>query len=808
MRRVGTVMSKPGGTPVLVQSISPEPMVLEVETQALCQWARQQREQRSPFEAARVIAGRLGAQVAQDGSAAFGFWLPEVRERGIHPKCVFLEVFEPAAEVDFHVPMQQLPFRRHLLPLANDDDFFWLAVSGLTVGTREQVGALYWVRCQDNEGNWWTRPDYLPWSSPFGAFAPAELYDRARLNRDRGDLAYFRSLPHDSHGVAWIEPSVNLLEIHPPTACAEGSLAGLTRLFTGIARKLTDGEPLTPFEECYAGYDGVQLMPIEPTVTFENGPPFFEIHDDQPGADEALVTLRRPTTSNWGYDVVISAMSAVNSRLLETSRPDELVDFIQTLHNFPGRPIKVVFDLVYGHADNQALGLLNRHFLAGPNMYGQNINYRHPVVRAILLEMAARKMGFGADGLRVDGAQDFSYWDEEYHRLTHDDEFLLTMGHQPVEVEDVLYQPWIIFEDGRPWPREDYQLSSSYRALVEQDPRAFQWGPLTFAHNTPFVSAFWISKWWRLEESAFLGENWISGVANHDTRRRGAQTDPQSVSINRRLGATLPDILRNAYDHIGFNLLFHAFLPGVPLDFINTNARAPWGFVRNTDDRYAVKVMEEEWRSTLWQIDEHSYQRPDFFIRLKDLGFLTFAELEYFMQNLARSMLATQHDVVRVAHFFDSLQPPVAGPKPLDVPTMGVVARAWMDDMHAYCNVALHQEQLDPAQTAAMLAVRRFRQENPWLARNLDDQDSFYFRRPVDGTVLAAGLRRHPEHDQQVLLLLNLEGEPATLDIAELVPQAGSGWRQVLPHQAPLPAQVTLHNGEGLLAVRDGVPVS
>jgi hypothetical protein len=135
---------------------------------------------------------------------------------------------------------------------------------------------------------------------------------------------------------------------------------------------------------------------------------------------------------------------------------------------------------------------------------------------------------------------------------------------------------------------------------------------------------------------------------------------------------------------------------------------------------------------------------------------------------------------------------------------MNAIARAWMDDMHAYCNVALHQEQLDPAQTAAMLAVRRFRQENPWLAANLGDEDSFYFRRPVDGTVLVAGLRRHPDNTRQVLLLLNLEGEPATLDVAELMPQAGSGWRQVLPHESALPAQLTLNNGEGLVAVRDG----
>jgi hypothetical protein len=32
-------------------------------------------------------------------------------------------------------------------------------------------------------------------------------------------------------------------------------------------------------------------------------------------------------------------------------------------------------------------------------------------VRAILLEMQRRKVNFGADGVRVDGAQDFKWWD-------------------------------------------------------------------------------------------------------------------------------------------------------------------------------------------------------------------------------------------------------------------------------------------------------------------------------------------------------------------------------------------------------------
>ena len=43
--------------------------------------------------------------------------------------------------------------------------------------------------------------------------------------------------------------------------------------------------------------------------------------------------------------------------------------------------------MVFGHADNQGLRALNSHFFAGPNMYGQNLDYQNPAIRAILLEM-------------------------------------------------------------------------------------------------------------------------------------------------------------------------------------------------------------------------------------------------------------------------------------------------------------------------------------------------------------------------------------------------------------------------------------
>ncbi len=280
-------------------------------------------------------------------------------------------------------------------------------------------------------------------------------------------------------GVHRIGPPANILQIHPRTASAPGTLAGLAARYRAIGHKLRAGQPLTPAEENYIGYDAVQLMPIEPTIVYEAGPPFWEMQGGDPTAGEVRVVLRKPDTSNWGYDIVISASPAVNPAVLGSRRPDELVDLIAALHNFPGKPVKMIFDIVYGHADNQALPLLNRHYFAGSGMYGQEMNFRHPVVRAILLEMQRRKSNYGVDGLRVDGAQDFKYWDSESGVLRHDDDFLTLMNNVEQEVAGRRYRPWMIFEDGRPWPRDDWELASTYREVTKQHPNVWQWGPLT-----------------------------------------------------------------------------------------------------------------------------------------------------------------------------------------------------------------------------------------------------------------------------------------------------------------------------------------
>jgi hypothetical protein len=502
-------------------------------------------------------------------------------------------------------------------------------------------------------------------------------------------------------------------------------------------------------------------------------------------------------------------MATVNPALLESGRPDELVDLAAALHTFPGKPKKLILDVVFGHSDNQGLGILNHHFFAGPNMYGQNINYRHPVVRAMLLEMQRRKVNFGADGVRVDGAQDFKWWDADAQTLRHDDEYLQEMADVVQEAAGRKFRPWFIFEDGRPWPDEDWELSSDYRAVIEQqrDPDVFQWGPLTFAHNTPFLYTFWLTKYWRIEEILRRGANWISGCANHDTLRRGTQISPK-LNVNTRLGETRMEILDKAYDHAAAQMLTYACFPGVPMDFLNAMARASWGFIRNQDDRYGVKIVAEEAISFKWQVDAYTYLQPGHFRRLKELGYETREALGRFFEILPALVEVTQYDLDVIAKLLNAVDPPLDGPLPFDPATLKQIARAWMDDMHDYCNVANYLEMLGDAHTEYMLRLREFRRARPWLRANLSGADHFDYQRPTRGAVVFRSLRHGPD-GEQVFAIAHLEGKPL-LDVdptALPIPGLeGGGWQVAL--RSPqigtdyLGGPISLHDGMAVLFTR------
>ena len=764
--------------------------------------------QPDPFVAARRVSRFLGAQVTGSETAIFGFWTPEVTEEGIDPGTVFLEVYLPASDTDttpeevFSAPLPAgadradhrftATFHRSFIPTERHGEYTVVAVNHIPAGTRSTFGALYRLAFTDKAGERRFIHDPLALSVPFGAAAPAELYDLPSLLADRRDAAYFADLPTlpDPDGVPRVAAPISLLEIHTATATTGGTIADLTALYLRAAEEIDKGgeESLEPDTQALLGYEAVQLMPIEPAILFEEGEAFWSIDNESAEATSVTVRLCRPYSTNWGYDVITLAAPSTNPVLLKTGRPEEFLDLVETLHTFPTGPIRLVLDVVYGHADNQTMGFLNRHFFAGANMYGQNLNYRHPVVRAILLEMQRRKSNYGIDGVRVDGAQDFQYWVREEDRLYHDDEYLRLMNDVEQEVAGRRYRPWMIFEDGRPWPRADWELASSYREVTKQMPRVVQWGPLTFAHNTPFLFTFWISKWWRIRELMEVGANWITGNSNHDTLRRGTQVDPEE-RVNTYLGHTLPEIFENGYDNPATRL-FDALLPGVPMDFLNANLRAPWSFVRNTDARWAIKVVSEEGRLLDWTVTPERFNQPWAFPRLKRQGFHSLAGLRRFQTALVGAVSATEYNADRIAQVLAAVHPDLEGPHHLDGAALRRFARSWMDDVHEFCNLDRYRQAFrhDPAlaeRAEYAWQVRQFRHRERWLAGNLTGPDQGDYQHPTEGSVLFSLYRRRPEVVQSadgpvpcntnspestwshLFLIANLEGAPR-----EIVPRS------------------------------------
>ena len=775
---------------------------------ALAAQARDAFSLADEFEAHCTVSRLLGGHAEAD-AALFGFWTPELQDAKVADADVFLEVLAPREAIDVTRAAQDVVFERAWYPVARDESYTFAAVAGMKAGTRETVGDFYALTWRDADGEWHRILDPLALSLPYGAFAPAELLDAASLHEGRTDTRWFRdfgSSDAEEADAPRRKPPSNILQIHVPTATAGGTLASLARRFERVAEKIENARPLEPADELLLGYDAVQLLPVEPTTVYETGPPFWRENGDAFDA-ELAVHLQRPDTTNWGYDVVIAGMATVNPTLLESGRPHELVDLAAVLHTFPTRPKMLILDVVFGHSDNQGLDVLNRHFFAGPNMYGQNLDYRNPAVRAILLEMQRRKVDFGADGVRVDGAQDFKFYDAGTGTMVHDDAYLDAMSAVVQQVAGARYRPWFVFEDGRPWPEPDWELASDYRAVIrlqaETDPDVFQWGPLTFAHNTPFLYTYWLSKLWRIREMCEVGANWISGTANHDTLRRGTQVDPL-LNINTRLGDTHMEILDKAYDNPAVSTLTYAALPGVPMDFLNASARASWGFIRNQDDRWGVKVVAEEAISLGWQVDEYSYSRPGNFRRLKDLGFATRAELARFFEFLPALVEVTGYDLEEIARLANVAEPPLAGPAPYSPERLKVVARAWMDDMHEYCNVAHAHSTLVPENVSFSHRLRDFRRDRPWLRHNLREDDHFDHLRPIDGRTVFTGLRHGPD-GKDVYMIAHMEGAPTPpIDpLALPVPGLGNGWTLALKTPGVDPdyenGEIVLHDSHALV---------
>ncbi|WP_277555336.1 glucosylglycerol hydrolase [Halobaculum limi] len=760
------------------------------------------------FAAAKELLPELGAHV-HDDHATVGIWTPGLADHGVPADAVYLEVLTPPADTDpGETDLRAVEFDRSLVETRRAGEVTYAAVEGMVAGTRDRLGSLYQLVYEVDAADSDADPEDLPGqvgpdglgtvqdpladSVPFGAFAPAELYDRARLDRERDDRDYFEALGTDEErvstseddGLPRVDPATSMVEIHPGTATASESLGGLADFVESVGEKQRSGESLSAFEQTFAGYDAIQLMPVEPIT--ERSDTEGDWRDLTREGETATATVARPDKVNWGYDIVVRAFSAPAPTILESGRPDELVDFIAACHSLPN-PVKVVFDVALGHADNGGLEVLPDRFFHGPGMYGQHLDYLEPMVRAHVLDLQRRKMDWGADGIRVDGAQDFRNWNPETEEMEHDDAFLAEMDAVTQEVAGTEYRPWMIYEDGRPWPRHDWELASTYRTLIDQHPHSFQWSPITFAHNKPAMLTFWASKWWRVREVADMGGNWITGVANHDTVRRGTQVDvPESWEgdpINRYLGDSAPEIIDRAYDNPATNALLHCLLPGVPMDFLNANARGPWGFIRDTDAAWNVKVVADEHNLVDWQVREEDYDDDRFFQRLKAMGFETREELDDFVKALASTVDPTDYDRETMATMLSALDLAIEP----DAEDLDRFADAWMRDVADFANLANWTDDQDAERTAFNRRVREFRQDRPWLRESMrlpdapDEEgpgiapadaeatDRFGYRNPANGSVVYYGLRESPNGDERVLFVGNMEGAPESVTPADLV---------------------------------------
>lgn len=766
------------------------------------------------FTSAQEVSQHLGGRYLGSGRASFLFWAPELLDAGLRPGSLGLEILISQEEPDFSQASQSLTFRIETFPMVQEGEFCFAVLEGLRPGSRDHLGPLYRLCYENNDGEKRCILDPLAASIPFGAAAPAELYDIDGMLEGRKDLEYFRNLFQSENvfseddGVLRIGDPVNMLEVHCPTSSPEGSLAGLSRIYRSISRKLAQGESLESWEQNYIEYDAIQLMPIEPAILYEGGPDFWS--ETSRRKEELTVKLRKPDTLNWGYDTITLGSPGVNPVLLETRRPHEFLELIETLHNFHDSPIRIVLDVVYGHLDNQAMDLMNSRYFAGANMYGQNVSYSDPMVRAVILEMQRRKSDFGVDGVRVDGAQDFKNYDPESGRMIHDDDFLELMNRVEQKVGDWTYRPWMIFEDGRPWPRDDWELKSSYREITKKLPNVIQWGPLTFAHNTPFLFTFWAMKWWRIQEVFLHGNSWITGTSNHDTLRRGTQVDPES-RINTYLGDNLPDIFRKAYDNPAVRL-FDVFMPGIPMDFLQSNMHVPWSFIRNTDRRWAAKVMSEEAYFLDWVLTDELFSREWVFSRLKARGFSSLKGLKRFVRSLNHCLQLGDQEPGRAAQLLNALE--LEGPAQLDGEGLVFLARDWMEDVHEICRVSNYLSRIDQAASSFGYDLRSFLRAKRWLKEAPAKGDYADMLRPADGAVIIHGIRTSPDGGVKILFLANMEGEPKTLQPAALLAgrtELTYSWKLITATpdlQASLNPQgssfdinagITLENAQGIL---------
>ena len=657
------------------------------------------------YEAIKQITkAYMGVHKLNSNETLLGFWVPGIQNGYISrfASSLNLEILQPKVrQIEKAISYEEVTMDVVRLPLMVVEDYFVGVVEGLTLGNKDQLGDLYWLNV-DLDGRTKYIRDPLCSSVPFGIYGPSELFDMMAMFEDRKDRAYFGQnyLGVYPDGSYQANPIGSCLEIHTETATEEGTLEMLTNRFQTISKKIQmnidQGEEdvygqLSTQDLNYIGFDTVELMPEVPTseresIKGETGE-FFKII----GRDEnsLRVQLKKPDISNWGYDTPVYGSVAVSPSLLGTLRPNELLTFIETLHNMPGRPIQICIDSVLGHCDFQGAYLLetfdevpqdnyepkyiHSSFLTGPNMYGRDIDFSSPYVRAMLLEMLRRKVDYGFDCIRIDGAQDFikSRDDRTGFRI-QDDIFLKELVSIEQNINGLIRHPDINLEDGRPWPDDmNWLYNSKYldhtiEMTLPHDVIPKQWSPIIFAHNVHGKYKWFMDKWDRFVEVFRYGEHWITGQSNHDNARyfykmvsslsssQYKSGDAFSNYYNQYLGDTKKQVVHHALDHEGLSALMLGFLPGHPMFLLNALVHTPWMFLRNIDETYSVEILASEGAKFFeWYVDEATFMRDDNFKDLKRYGFIDYNTLYKVLQYLYSLKLKVKTDALSVRVLFE-----------------------------------------------------------------------------------------------------------------------------------------------------------
>jgi hypothetical protein len=353
-------------------------------------------------------------------------------------------------------------------------------------------------------------------------------------------------------------------------------------------------------------------------------------------------------------------------------------------------------------------------------------------------------------------------------------------------VEGFDYQPYMIYEDGRPWPVSGWALKQTYTEVTDMLPDAVQWGPLTFADNNPHLFNFWNHKMYRIEEIARQGARWVTGSSNHDSVRKGANVNPYAMPINTFFGDSLNEIITRGY-HSPATKLLEYFLPGIPMDFAQAVTYSPWLFMRNTDWQWGVKVMSEEAFFIDWYMNEKDFKQH--FSRLQSIGFQSAEQMKVFLFDLRQIILLTDYDWKKMVKMFNSLNRNY--PKIKDDVMLRSIGKAYLTDAHDFCKITNHASKISEHEAHFFLSLRQFRNENAWLNNNFSEIDTLNkIVNNLHSTVYK--VERTSLDKKRLVFIGNMEGETVTIQ---------SEGKVILqtPKVKFSGNEIILKNGEGVL---------